>query len=137
LVTPPGDLDLATAKDRWPEALAAVKKESVPVHALLVDSMPLAVAGEVIVLGFSHQFHRDHCAESANRALVESVIGRLFGAVRTDCRMAAEWAASAPAPGDGSGEEEGESAASEPDPDAFIRQAVDMFDGTILDQSLT
>ncbi|NCO42995.1 MAG: DNA polymerase III subunit gamma/tau [Armatimonadetes bacterium CG_4_10_14_3_um_filter_66_18] len=136
-VASPGEVDVATVKDRWPEALAAVKRQSVPVHALLVDSMPLAVAGDVIVLGFSHQFHRDHCAEPQNRALVESVIRPLFGALRIDCQRAAEWTANALAHDDGGSDEEGDSAAADPDPDAFIRQVVDMFGGTILDQSLT
>ncbi len=51
---------------------------------------PVAVEGNVVVLGFSHQFHRSKVEEDRNKRIVEEVLSDLLGQPhRVRCTLAA------------------------------------------------
>jgi hypothetical protein len=60
---------------------------------------PVAVEGDVVLLGFVHNFHRGKVEEEANKRLVEDVLSGLVGQrYRVRCVLAGQEHAAAPAP---------------------------------------
>jgi len=68
----------------WARILAWVKARNRSVEALLKSCEPVAVEGEVVVLGFYYPFHKEKIEESSRRALVEDAISQVMG---SPCRV--------------------------------------------------
>jgi DNA polymerase-3 subunit gamma/tau len=76
-VFPP--LELSTVQERWPEVLAAARRESVHLQAYLRAGEPVAVTGDSLTLEVKTDFHRGMLEQPANRQKVEAVLARVFG----------------------------------------------------------
>jgi DNA polymerase-3 subunit gamma/tau len=78
---PPGDGSLTTdvLQSRWPEVLNALRPRNLSLEALMRACEPVAVEGDVIVLGFAHDFHRGKVEEEKNKRDVEDVLTSLAG----------------------------------------------------------
>jgi len=68
----------------WARILAQVKVHNRSVEALLKSCEPVAVEGEVVVLGFYYPFHKEKIEEPSRKALVEKVISQVMG---SPCRV--------------------------------------------------
>ena len=77
----PGDGVLApeTLRSRWPEFLNALRPRNLALEALMRSCEPVAVEGDVVLLGFAHNFHRTKVEEEHNKRLVEDVLSSLVG----------------------------------------------------------
>ena len=78
---PPGDGSLTseTLRSRWPEFLNALRPRNLSLEALMRSCEPVAVEGDVVLLGFAHNFHRSKVEEERNKRLVEDVLSSLVG----------------------------------------------------------
>jgi len=64
----------------WSQVLAAVRKQSLRLHALLLDATLVEQSDDSITLTFANQFHYDQIAENiANKEAVEEIITQLRG----------------------------------------------------------
>jgi DNA polymerase-3 subunit gamma/tau len=68
-----------TLRSRWPEFLSALRPRSLPLEALMRSCEPVAVEGDVITMGFVHDFHRSKLEEEQNKRDVEDVLSDLLG----------------------------------------------------------
>ncbi len=77
----PGDGSLTpeTLRSRWPDFLNALRPRNLPLEALMRSCEPLAVDGDVVVLGFTHDFHRSRVEEDQNKQDIERVLAGLIG----------------------------------------------------------
>ncbi len=77
----PGDGSLTpdALRNRWTELLSALRPRNLSLEALMHSCKPVAVEGNVVVLGFAHQFHRSKVEEEHNKQVVEEVLGDLLG----------------------------------------------------------
>jgi DNA polymerase-3 subunit gamma/tau len=77
----PGDGSLTpeTLQNRWPDFLNALRPRNLPLEALMRSCEPLAVEGDTVVLGFTHDFHRSRVEEDQNRQDIEDVLAELIG----------------------------------------------------------
>jgi DNA polymerase-3 subunit gamma/tau len=77
----PGDGSLTpeTLRSRWSELLDALRPRNLSLEALMRSCEPVSVEGDVIVLGFSHNFHRSKVEEDQNKQTVEEVLSGLMG----------------------------------------------------------
>ncbi len=75
---PPGGVDLAYVRSVWPRVVEGVRPRNPSVQALLHACQPIAVEGQVVVLGFRYAFHKGKIEEVQNRRLVEEVLGRVL-----------------------------------------------------------
>jgi DNA polymerase-3 subunit gamma/tau len=77
----PGDGSLMpeTLRDRWPEFLNALRPRNLSLEALMRSCEPVAVEGDVVFLGFAHNFHRSKVEEEHNKRMVEDVLSSLIG----------------------------------------------------------
>jgi hypothetical protein len=66
-------------RDKWPEFLNALRPRNLPLEALMRACEPMAVEGDVVVLGFSHDFHRSRVEEDQSKRDVEQVLSELIG----------------------------------------------------------
>jgi DNA polymerase-3 subunit gamma/tau len=66
-------------RGRWSEFLSALRPRSLPLEALMRSCEPVAVEGDVITLGFAHDFHRSKLEEEQNKRDVEDVFSDLIG----------------------------------------------------------
>jgi DNA polymerase-3 subunit gamma/tau len=77
----PGDgaLTPETLRGQWPDFLNALRPRNLPLEALMRSCEPLAVEGDIVVLGFTHDFHRSRVEEDQNRQDIEDVLAGLIG----------------------------------------------------------
>ncbi|MFN2229560.1 MAG: DNA polymerase III subunit gamma/tau, partial [Anaerolineae bacterium] len=77
----PGDgaLTPEILRSRWPEFLNALRPRNLPLEALMRSCEPVAVEGDVVVLGFTHDFHRSRVEEEQSKRDVEEVLSELAG----------------------------------------------------------
>jgi hypothetical protein len=77
----PGDgaLTPEILRSRWSEFLNALRPRNLPLEALMRSCEPVAVEGDVVVLGFTHDFHRSRVEEEQSRRDVEEVLSELAG----------------------------------------------------------
>jgi DNA polymerase-3 subunit gamma/tau len=68
-----------TLRSRWSEFLSALRPRSLPLEALMRSCEPVAVEGDIITLGFAHDFHRSRLEEEQNKRDVEDVLSDLIG----------------------------------------------------------
>jgi len=79
-----GELTVEAVRDRWTSLLDALRPENRSLEALLRSSRPKAVEGDVVVLGFSHSFHKEKVEEDQNKRAVEDALSDLIG---SRCRV--------------------------------------------------
>ena len=77
--SPSSALTTETLCDRWPEVLNALRPRNLSLEALMRSCRPVAVEGDVVVLGFDYDFHRGKVEEEQNRRDVEEALGGLVG----------------------------------------------------------
>jgi len=77
---PAGPVDLEYVRSVWPQVVEGVRPRNPSVQALLHSSacQPVAVEGQVVVLGFRYAFHKGKVEEVQNRRLVEEVLSRVL-----------------------------------------------------------
>jgi DNA polymerase III subunit gamma/tau len=77
----PGDgaLTPEVLRSRWPEFLNALRPRNLPLEALMRSCEPVAVEGDVVVLGFTHDFHRSRVEEEQSKRDIEEVLSELAG----------------------------------------------------------
>jgi hypothetical protein len=66
-------------RDRWSEFLNALRPRNLSLEALMRSCRPVAVEGDVVVLGFDYDFHRGKVEEDRNRQDVEEALSGLVG----------------------------------------------------------
>jgi DNA polymerase-3 subunit gamma/tau len=71
-------------RSRWSELLNALRPRNLSLEALMRACEPVAVEGDVVVLGFVHDFHRGKVEEERNKQDVEDVLSNLTG---QQCRV--------------------------------------------------
>lgn len=72
-------LELATVQERWPEVLAAARRESIQLQAFLREGEPVALVGDTLTLAVKADFHRGMLEQPANRQKVEKALAAVFG----------------------------------------------------------
>jgi DNA polymerase III subunit gamma/tau len=81
-------MSLGWLQDNWGRLLLSVREHSRSVEALLKSCEPMAVKGDVVVLGFYHSFHKERVAEEKNRKVVEDSLQELGGRhYRVQCQL--------------------------------------------------
>jgi len=81
-------LSLATVVEHWPHFLNALRPQDLKLEALMRACEPVRVETDVIVLSFTHKFHRNKVEEDRQRCLVEEALSALFGQrLRVRCVM--------------------------------------------------
>lgn len=63
----------------WTEFLNALRPRNLSLEALMRSCRPVAVEGDVVVLGFDYDFHRGKVEEERNRRDVEDTLSSLLG----------------------------------------------------------
>jgi DNA polymerase-3 subunit gamma/tau len=97
---PPGDGSLTpeTLRGQWPDFLNALRPRNLSLEALVRSCEPVAVEGDVVVLAFTHNFHRGKVEEDQNRQVVEEVLSTLLGRrYRVRCVLSQQRAGGPPA----------------------------------------
>ncbi len=79
-----GIVDLDAVHSRWDEFVENLRNRTprtlaLSVQALLRSGAPLRVEGDVIVVGFPSEFHRNKANENAAKALVERALAEALG----------------------------------------------------------
>jgi DNA polymerase-3 subunit gamma/tau len=74
-----GALTPETLRGRWSEFLNALRPRNLPLEALMRSCEPVAIEGDVVVLGFAHDFHRSRVENEQNRQDVEEALAELIG----------------------------------------------------------
>ncbi len=67
------------SEDQWKQVMQNFGQTNRSVQALLRAATPLALDGDLMVLGFKYDFHRERIQEEKNRRAVEDVISQLLG----------------------------------------------------------
>ena len=68
-----------TLRSRWSEFLSALRPRNLPLEALMRSCELVAVEGDVVILGFAHDFHRGRLEEEQNKRDVEDALSDLIG----------------------------------------------------------
>jgi hypothetical protein len=63
----------------WSGFLNALRPRNLSLEALMRACKPLAVEGDIVVLGFDYDFHRGKVEEDHNRRDVEDTLSELLG----------------------------------------------------------
>ena len=66
-------------KDLWSGFLNALRPRNLSLEALMRACKPLAVEGDIVVLGFDYDFHRGKVEEDHNRRDVEDTLSEMLG----------------------------------------------------------
>ena len=74
-----GSLTPDALRNRWSEFLNALRPHNLSLEALMRSCEPVGVEGDVVVLGFSHSFHRSKVEEDRNKRIVEEALSGLVG----------------------------------------------------------
>lgn len=127
----PGDGSLTpeTLQSRWSDLLNALRPRNLALEALMRSCEPVAIEGDVIVLGFAHNFHRSKVEEEHNKRVVEDVLSSLVGQrYRVRCVLVHRERAAAPPRRSKPGSAGGKAASSAEQiiaEDAVVRAAVE------------
>lgn len=74
----------------WPEFMARIKRRDPRAHALLLECSPAGVQGDVVVLDFRREFHKQGTERQPYLGMVEEVLSGILGRpVKVKCRLAA------------------------------------------------
>jgi DNA polymerase-3 subunit gamma/tau len=74
-----GALTPEALRGQWPDFLNALRPRNLPLEALMRSCEPLAVEGDIVVLGFTHDFHRSRVEEDQNKQDIEDVLTEMIG----------------------------------------------------------
>jgi len=86
-------------RNRWTELLSALRPRNLSLEALMHSCEPVAVEEDVVVLGFTHKFHRSKVEEERNKQIVEETLSDLLGQqYRVRCILAQQERAEGTAP---------------------------------------
>jgi DNA polymerase-3 subunit gamma/tau len=92
-----GSLSPETLRGRWPEFLNALRPRNLPLEALMRSCEPVAVEGDIVVLGFAHDFHRSRVEDEQNKHDIEEVLSELIGQrYRVRCVLAQQGGSPSP-----------------------------------------
>ncbi len=72
-------LELAAILKIWPEAVRNIKAQSAMTAALLEETKPVNLRGNMVSLAFAYEFHRNRINQEATRRKVEQHISKLVG----------------------------------------------------------
>jgi DNA polymerase-3 subunit gamma/tau len=119
-----------TLRGRWSEFLDALRPRNLSLEALVRSCEPVAVEGDVVVLGFTHQFHRNKVEEEQKKQIVEDVLSKLFGQqYRVRCILSKGSQIASPSPRRPTQEAAGSEVVSSPEQliaeDPLVRAAVE------------
>jgi DNA polymerase-3 subunit gamma/tau len=94
-----GSLTPEMLRGRWSEFLDALRPRNLSLEALVRSCEPVAVEGDIVVLGFAHKFHRSKVEEEQKKRIVENVLSELFGQqYRVRCVLANQPQTTSPPP---------------------------------------
>ncbi len=79
LVPGDGSLTPETLRKRWSELLNILRPRNLSLEALMRSCEPVAVEGDVVVLGFTHNFHCSKVGEEHNKQIIEDALSSLIG----------------------------------------------------------
>lgn len=68
--------ELAT---KWKEVSKLVLKQNSSIHALIKNSVPIAISGNYLMLEVLYSFHKDRMESPKNRKLIEGILEEIFG----------------------------------------------------------
>jgi hypothetical protein len=86
-----GEVTPQVVQDLWGQFLTALRPRNLPLEALMRSCQPMDVEGDVIVLGFAHDFLRAKLEEEHNKHDVEDVLSELLGRrFRVRCVLAGQ-----------------------------------------------
>lgn len=76
-----GEITLARVKRVWPLVLEGVLKESLPAHALLLESAPTKLANATLTLSFNWRagFHKDMVEREKNTKILTDALEKVLG----------------------------------------------------------
>jgi DNA polymerase-3 subunit gamma/tau len=111
-------------RDRWSEFLNALRPRNLPLEALMRSCEPVAVEGDVVVLGFAHDFHRSRVENEQNKRDVEEALAEMVGQ-RYRVRCVLSQGSGVPEPPRASGEEESAGTQQVVIDDPVVRAAVE------------
>ncbi len=69
----------AKLQECWPEFLTTLHSRNLSLEALMRSCRPVAIEGDVVVLGFEYDFHRGKVEEERNKRDVEDTLSNLLG----------------------------------------------------------
>jgi DNA polymerase-3 subunit gamma/tau len=99
-----GLLSPEALRGRWPEFLNALRPRNLPLEALMRSCEPVAVEGDIVVLGFAHDFHRSRVEDEQNKHDIEEVLSELIGQrYRVRCVLAQQGGSPSPSQATASG----------------------------------
>lgn len=83
-----GPLTPELVLEQWPRFLNALRPRDLSLEALMRSCEPVDVDNDVVVLSFSHKFHRSKVEEDKKRGIVEDVLSDIFDRqLRVRCVM--------------------------------------------------
>jgi len=74
-----GPLTTELVLKQWPRFLNALRPRDLSLEALMRSCEPVDVENDVVVLSFSHKFHRSKVEEDKKRGIVEDVLSDILG----------------------------------------------------------
>ncbi|RRD39655.1 DNA polymerase III subunit gamma/tau [Leptotrichia sp. OH3620_COT-345] len=104
-------------EEKWADIKKEIKKKSVMLEALLSDTYPEKIDGNILLIRFpeGHKFHSDKIMENENRIKIEKIINKICSSdVLIDTVF--------------------EGKAKEHSGDDFINKVIDFFEGEIIDK---
>jgi DNA polymerase-3 subunit gamma/tau len=113
-------------RERWAEVLNKLRPRNLSLEALMRSCEPMDVAGDTIVLGFDHKFHRDKIDEEQNRRAVEDVLEEILGRrYRVRCVLKSQNRASNQSPGAEAAERNASKGERQSVEDPVVRMAIE------------
>ncbi|XID92108.1 DNA polymerase III subunit gamma/tau [Paenibacillaceae bacterium WGS1546] len=64
---------------KWPQIMERVKERGMTIHAMLLDGEPVAYAADTVLVAFRNTFHRENTEKPSSVAIIEEVLGSVFG----------------------------------------------------------
>lgn len=84
------DAKAPDVRQLWPEFMARIRRRDPRAHALLLECSPAGVQGDVVVLDFRREFHKQGTEKQPYLGMVEEVLSGILGrSIKVKCRLAA------------------------------------------------
>ncbi len=125
-----GDLELSRFVEQWRSILNAVKKESVKVHAFMIDGEPVSFQENVLTIRFTsnYSFHKQNLEKEPNRQIAEKVIGDFLNkTIKIECLLVGEGKDSS-----SSGVSSNTASTNVQAEDDLVKAALDIFGGKVV-----
>lgn len=125
-----GEVTFDEVRTAWPAALAKVKSENKPLHAIAFEGTPIRLEGTSLVVGFLHKFHCDSLNKPENAKKLADALSQALGkAVKVRGVLSREAVEQEPA----EMEPEPEESAPVPREDDSVDRVLDVFGGQVVD----